>query len=154
MEVNIRIKVRVSDEHREEIVSALTVGGFEVCEEADFLLSEINNQMNHVSVRSSEGKKIYIPYEQIVYIESFGHDVIIHTTENTEYVTASRLYQLAEALDKSRFLRVSNSVIISKEHVKKIKPALSMKFVLTMSDQTLVDVTRTYYNSFKEFFRI
>ena len=27
-------------------------------------------------------------------------------------------------------------------------------FVLTLSDGTLVDVTRSYYNTFKEFFRI
>ena len=29
-----------------------------------------------------------------------------------------------------------------------------MKFVLTMADGAKVDVTRTYYNSFKEFFHI
>lgn len=150
----MRIQVRVSDEHREEIVSALTVGGFEVCDEADFLLSEFDNRMNYVSVRDREGERTYIPYEQIVYIESFGHDVIIHTSSGDEYITANRLYQLAESLDKNIFFRVSNSVIVSRGHIKKIKPTFSMKFVLTMSDGTLIDVTRTYYYSFKEFLGI
>ncbi|MBQ5989440.1 MAG: hypothetical protein IJL67_08100 [Oscillospiraceae bacterium] len=38
------------------------------------------------------------------------------------------------------------------EYVKKIRPALSMKYVLTMTNGTLVDVTRSYYSEFRKFF--
>ena len=45
-------------------------------------------------------------------------------------------------------------MIIARRHVKKIRPALSMKFILTLSDGTVVDVTRSYYSAFREFFNI
>ena len=57
-------------------------------------------------------------------------------------------------LDNTKFIRVSNCAIIARLHVKRIKPSISMKFILTMSDGSLVDVTRSYYSSFKDFFGI
>ena len=43
---------------------------------------------------------------------------------------------------------------IEKELLKKIKPALSSKFVLIMSNDMSVDVTRSYYNIFRDSFGI
>ena len=45
-------------------------------------------------------------------------------------------------------------MIIAGKHVKKIRPSLSMKYILTMTDGTLVDVTRSYYSEFRRFFNI
>ena len=64
------------------------------------------------------------------------------------------MYELESLLDPNKFLRVSKSVIIARKHVKKIRPSLSMKYILTMSDGTLVDVTRSYYSDFRRFFGI
>ena len=91
--------------------------------------------------------------EEIIFIEAFGKDIEIHTADGTFY-SSDRMYQLESVLDRKEFLRISKSVIISKKHVKKIRPSLSMKFILTMSDGTLLDVTRSYYNDFRRFFNI
>ena len=88
-----------------------------------------------------------------MYIEAFGKDVEIHTGKDT-YFAQDRMYQLEALLDPAKFLRVSKSVIISAAHVRKIRPSLSMKFILTLSDGTLVDVTRSYYSDFRRFFGI
>ena len=65
-----------------------------------------------------------------------------------------RLYKIFNQLDPEKFLRISNSVVISRRSVVKITPTLSMKFILTMSDGKNVDVTRSYYYIFKENFGI
>ena len=70
------------------------------------------------------------------------------------YRSRDRMYELESLLDPKDFLRVSKSVIIARKHVKKIRPSLSMKYILTMSDGTLVDVTRSYYSDFRRFFGI
>ena len=77
----------------------------------------------------------------------------MHTVRET-YLARDRMYQLELLLDPKEFLRVSKSVIISGRHVKKIRPTLSMKYILTMTDGTLIDVTRSYYNDFRRFFNI
>ena len=91
--------------------------------------------------------------DEVIYVEAFGKDVEIHTAEGT-YLAQDRMYRLEELLDPAKFLRVSKSVIVSAGHVKKIRPSLSMKFILTMSDGALVDVTRSYYGDFRRFFNI
>ena len=53
-------------------------------------------------------------------------------------------------LDPEKLLRVSNSVIVAREKIRKISPSLSMKFVLTMSDGRGAVVTRSYYYIFRE----
>lgn len=150
----MNIRLNVSDEHYDEIEQKLTAAGFVIDDEAEYVLTEQGRFAGHLSVKTKEGEKLRISVDDIVYIESLGHDVLVHATDGSCYYAYDRLYQLCVTLDSSSFLRVSNCAIIAKRHVKKIKPSISMKFVLVMSDGALVDVTRSYYNSFRSFFQI
>lgn len=150
----MKIRLNVSDECYEQIEKKLLSAGFEIDDDAPFVLSQKDIFPSFLSVKSPTGERIRLSVKDIIFIESYGHDVIVHGADNTAYQSAERLYQLSSVLDSEKFLRVSNCAIISKSHVKKIKPSISMKFVLTMSDGSLVDVTRSYYNNFREFFGI
>ena len=123
-------------------------------DEAELIITEKERYSSFIAVKNKKGEKLRLKSEEIIFIESFGHEVVVHSTDGEPYYAYDRLYQLCTILDNEKFLRVSNCAIIAKSHVKKIKPSLSMKFVLTMSDGSLVDVTRSYCNSFKEFFGI
>ncbi|MBQ1371379.1 MAG: LytTR family transcriptional regulator, partial [Oscillospiraceae bacterium] len=122
-------------------------------DDADLVLLERDRFPQHLPVRSQSGERLHLAVEDIVYVESFGHAVCVHTAEDT-YQTADRLYRLCALLDPKQFLRISNSVIIQRRQVKKILPTMSMKFILVMANGAKVDVTRSYYNSFKSFFGI
>ena len=149
----MKVKLLINENRIAEITEKLTSLGIEIDDEAEFVLMEQNKFISHLPAKDEKGERYSVPVEDIVYLESYSHNVEIHTTDAC-YKSGERLYQLYNMLDPQKFLRISNSVIISRNHVKKIKPALSMKFVLTLSDGTLVDVTRSYYNIFKEFFNI
>ena len=90
---------------------------------------------------------------EISHIESFGHEVIAYTNDGAFKVN-ERLKTLAELLDSETFIRISNSVIISVDFIKSIRPSFAQKFIVTMRNGAVVDVTRTYYYSFKEFLGI
>ncbi len=150
----MKIRLNVSDERYAILEKMLISAGFEIDDEAKLMIIEKEQYSSFIAAKNERGEKIKLKAEEIVFIESFGHDVVIHSTDGETYSAYDRLYQLCMILDKDKFLRVSNCAIISKPHVKKIKPTLSMKFILTMSNGALVDVTRSYYNSFKEFFGI
>ena len=149
----MKIRIAVSEERTQALTEALLRAGFEIDDEAELVVLENDRFARHIAVRDGAGNRLHLAAEEIVYIESFGHTVIVHGTDGS-YQTADRLYQLCLMLDPKRFLRVSNSVIIQRSRVRQIRPSLSMKFVLLMADGSRVDVTRTYYNSFKEFFGI
>ena len=152
-EKQVKIKLNIEGDRREAVRQELNAHDIEVDESSDLILSEARSFAAYLAVKNEKGERLRISCADIVMIESFGHDVEVHTTDGT-YAAVHRLYQLDEMLEKTSFFRVSNSVIISRRFVKKIRPSLSMKFILTMEDGTLVDVTRSYYASFKTFFGI
>jgi DNA-binding LytR/AlgR family response regulator len=148
----MKIKLMVSEEKYTDIAKDLIAKGYEIDDNADFILSERNVHANYLIGR--QGEEIFrLKTAGISHIESFSHDVIAHY-EGEEYKVNERLRRLEEILDPKEFLRISNSVIVSISHIKSIKPALTQKFVLTMTDGSRVDVTRTYYYIFKEFLGI
>jgi DNA-binding LytR/AlgR family response regulator len=142
----------VSDEKYTQIAAELIGKGFEIDDNADFILSEQNVHAKYLI--GKRGEEIFrMSTKDITHIESFAHDVIAHY-DGDEYKIAERLRRLEEILDPKEFLRISNSVIVSVGHIKSIKPALSQKFILTLTDGSKVDVTRSYYYIFKDFIGI
>lgn len=155
MEVGcLRIRLAVSDDSYEEVRRILMEKGIEIDDDAEFVLTQQERYIGHLAVKQPEsGERLHIAVEDIVFIESFGHTVEVYTKDEV-FHTSDRLYQLLNVLDPSKFIRVSNSVIIAKRKVKKINPSFSMKFMLVMVNGRKIDVTRSYYNSFRDAFNI
>ncbi len=149
----MKISLSVSDECEQELRTLLTGFGIEISDDAEFILLQKDKYPGHINSRDEEGEKAVISVDDIITIESYGHTVELHTM-NGVFKTSERLYQLEKILDPQKFLRVSNSVIISRSQVREISPTFSMKFILKMKNGTRVDVTRGYYTRFKEFFGI
>ena len=148
----MKIRLSVGNEKTEEVRQFLTEHGIELDDNSDFILIQKNSAVSRLPVRNLKtGEKIYIQTNDIVYLESFGHNIIIHSTVG-EYVTGEPLNQLELMLDRERFVRVSASVLVAHTHIQRISPALSRKYVLYLSDGAIVDVTRGYYAEFKDRF--
>ena len=149
----MKIRIAVSEEKQDFVRSFLTEHGIDVSDDAEFMIAETSRYAAFLSVRDAVKDHMRISTDEVVYIEAFRKDIEIHTMQGTFYAK-DRMYQLESLLDPQEFLRISKSVIISKKHVKKIRPSLSMKYILTLTDGTLVDVTRSYYSDFRRFFGI
>lgn len=149
----MRIKLAVSDEQYEQLRTYLTSCGIEIDDDAPFVLTEANRYVDHLTVKNQEGQKCHIATTDIMYVESFGHNIEVHERDGV-YQAMEPLYQLCDILDPCIFCRISNSVIINKKFVTKISPGFSRRFTLSMRDGARVDVTRSYYEAFKEFLGI
>ena len=149
----MKIRISVSDEKYVSVKEYLSDHGIEISDDAEYMITETAGRSSFISVRDEKKDRVNLAAEEIVYIESYGKDIEIHTMTDI-YHSQDRMYELETLLDPKEFLRVSKSVIVSRKHVKKIRPSLSMKYILTMSDGTLVDVTRSYYSDFRRFFGI
>lgn len=150
----MKLKLVVSSDRYEEIKTALSERGIEIDDNADLVLSESNKYIDNLFVKDQlSNERVVLPVSDIVFIETFGHTVEVHT-QNKTYQAFDRLYKINNLLDPDKFLRISNSVVIGRDKVKQIAPTLSMKFILTMANGRKVDVTRSYYYIFKEYFGI
>ena len=148
----MRIKLRLNPLTKQSIQKELEEKQIEISEEAELILTEVGYVGGSVECKDEKGIT-YVNEEDICYIESISHDVYVYTNEK-KYKTKYRIYQLEGLLPPERFIRISNAVIIKKNSIQYIKPALSCKFYLTLTNGDMVDVTRTYYYKFKEFYGI
>ena len=125
----MKIKLAVSNERYDEIKKIFTERGIEIDDNSDLVLSESNRFLDIMTVKDmTTNERVILPVEDIAYIETYGHSVEIHTKDTT-YQAMDRLYKIVNMLDPDKFLRISNSVVIAIDKVKKITPTLSMKFI-------------------------
>ena len=148
----MRIKLMVHKDKYESVARALSEAGIEIDDAAEFVLSESSDYPDVLMVKDKE-TLCRLPTKDIVFIESFSHDIIVHTASG-DYKTPERLRQLETSLNPDDFLRISNSVIIARDKVRRIRPTLFCKYILTMENGAEVHVTRSYYYIFKDKFRI
>ena len=149
----MKFRLSVFEEHYVPLKDYLDEHNVETGEDADFMITETTQGSGFLSARDSRKEPVRVSVDDVIFIEAFGKDIEIHTPDGT-YISQDRMYRLETMLDHREFLRISKSVIISRKHVKKIRPSLSMKYILTLSDSTIVDVTRSYYSEFRKFFGI
>lgn len=148
----MKIKLRLNKSTKESIIEEPEEKNIEITDDANLILTEEDYTGDSIECRDEEGIVI-LDTEDICYMESVGHDVYVNTLDK-RYKTKYRIYQLERMLPSDAFIRISNAVIIKKNSISHIKPALSCKFYLTLKNGDVVDVTRTYYYKFKEFYGI
>ena len=149
----MKFRIAVSKEKYDSVKDYLTDHGVDIGDEAEFQITESAGYPAFLSARNDKKDRIRLSVADVIFIEAFGKEIEIHTMQETFFST-DRMYQLESMLDPKEFIRVSKSVIVARKYVKKIRPSISMKYILTMSDGTLVDVTRSYYYEFRRFFNI
>ena len=149
----MRFRISVSEENRDAVTEYLEAHGVEIAEDSKYTITETARHPAFLPVRDSRRERMQVPADEVICIEAFGKDVEIHTPQGT-FFSQERMYQLEARLDPQQFLRISKSVIVARGHVRKIRPSLSMKYVLTLTDGTVVDVTRSYYSDFRRFFNL
>ena len=148
----MRVKLRLSEEREAKVAAELAALGIEIDEDADLVLTEENYRIDHLVCKDG-ADTVVVPLGDIHYIEARGHDVLVNTAD-AQYKTSMRIYRLEQELPPESFIRISNAVIIARGSIKRIRPGLSSKFYLTLKCGAAVDVTRTYYCKFKEFYGI
>lgn len=148
----MKLKLRLNKATEKEIITELKQKEIEISEDAKLTLTEDDYHEGMIACKDDNGK-VLISVTDICFIESIGKEVWVNTLKS-KYRTSIRIYQFERILPANDFLRISNSVIIRRDSIQGIRPALSSKFYLTLKTSDEVDVTRTYFYKFKEFYGI
>lgn len=143
----MKIKLICDQSKYEDYQKLLTSKGFEIDDNATIVFEDLNRQDHFIG--KIDNNLSSIKYDDILYIESFGHNVYAVTNDG-RYQIKERLYEAFEKVEKDNFIKISMSVIVNFKHIKKIKATYNRKFHLTMTNGDQVDVTRSYYRDFKK----
>ncbi len=147
--MNLKVKIISCKENYQKYEEKLKQAGFIISDDADLIFKEKNYQLDSFLGKIGEKYEV-IHYSKILYIEAFGHDVVIHTSDQT-YSVKERLYEVELMLMERSFVRVNKSMIVNKYGIKEIIPTMNSRLTLKMKDGSMLYVTRNYLQIFKEF---
>ena len=142
------MKIKLLLDPNDPIRADLLKSGIEDDPESEYILFRKGVGVNYIAGKR-EDQQFYLDISDVCFIESMGHDILIHTSDGT-YNSGDRLKALEQVLPADRFLRVSSSAIVNLKMIRRIESTLMQKFILHMSNGSKVDVTRSYYYIFRE----
>ena len=82
----MKIRLNVSDEIYAELEKRLLDAGFVIDDEAELIITEKERFSSYIAVKNEKGEKVRIKSEEIIFIESFGHDVVVHGADGKSYL--------------------------------------------------------------------
>lgn len=86
--------------------------------------------------------------EDILWIESDGDYVRLHSTDKSRFVRMS-LHRMLEKLDPAHFVRIHRSTIVNLRHMKKASPALYGEYTVELTNGAKLKVSRTFVHDLK-----
>lgn len=146
---DVDIKVICKKENYDLYVKKLKSAGFTINPDAELTFKEDSFIRDTLIGRLNESYEI-IHYSKIVFVESFGHEIILHTMDK-EFLLKERLYEIEGMFEGKGLVRVNKSQIVNRAHITEIKPSLNSRLRLKMRNNEIIDVTRSYQVRFKEF---
>jgi two-component system response regulator LytT len=147
--VNMKIKIICQKDNFKEYSEMLERGGFTISNDADLIFKEVNYTQETIVGKYNNRYEI-IPYQEIIYVESFGHEIILHALDK-EYSIKEKLFEIEGMYIDKGFIRINKSCVVNKFQIKEIKPTFNTRLELIMKNNAKLYVTRTYYNQFKEY---
>lgn len=123
-----------------------------VYENEDYILKKTNHEIESI-VGKIEQSYYILHHKDVVYIESLSNDVIAHTMTN-EYYIKEKLYSVSSIFEPYGFLRIHKSFVVNINYIDTIIPQFNRKFTLVLKNNHKIEVSRSYYDSFKEYLRM
>ncbi len=145
----VDIKIICKKENYDTYAQMLKSAGFTISIDADLTFREDNFIQDTVIGKTDEVFEI-VHYSKIVLVESFGHDIILHTI-NKRFSIKEKLFEIEGVFEDRGLIRVNKSQIINRAMIKEIRPSFNSKLTILMKNGVFVDVTRNYLIQFKEY---
>jgi two-component system, LytTR family, response regulator len=91
---------------------------------------------------------IFVPVEQIVWIEAANKYVVVHTASGGAHIARLTIQGLQDKLDPEQFVRVHRSTIVRKAAVRGIQPFFHGDYIVKLANGAEVTLSRNFRVSF------
>lgn len=132
------------DNYKKKLENGVTISQ----DDFDLIVIDPGYHKTEIIGKTENDEYVILKYSDIIFVESFGHEIIAHTL-NGKRVVKEKLYEIEGMFEDKGFLRVNKSFVINKQFIKTIKPTFNTKFILKMKNNSIIEVTRNYYYTFK-----
>jgi two-component system, LytTR family, response regulator len=92
----------------------------------------------------SGGRVIFVPVDEIDWIEADANYVRLHLTGKDPLLFRKPISHLAEQLDNSGFIRIHRSYIVNVSRIRELQPCNSGEFIVSLRDGKELPCSRSY----------
>lgn len=142
----VKIEIKVDAACKEPMVVIHTD---KVTEEIQTLMRRLSQDAPQVLVGFREDEAAVLSEDSMFRVYAEGGRVLAETPEGV-YALRLRLYELEERLDKTRFVRISNSEIVNLRKVKGFDLSFAGTICVRMQNEQVTYVSRRYVAKIKQ----
>jgi two-component system LytT family response regulator len=99
----------------------------------------------------SNGSLLVLQTGEIDWIEAWGDYVRLHC-KGKIYTVRQKIGELAKDLDPQQFIRIGRSAMVNIERIKEMEPLNHGDYLVILSDNTQLNLSRNYRNSLSALF--
>ncbi len=142
----MQIEIKIDNDCKEPKVIILTAA---MTSEVNILLKRLTDETPDV-IAGFQGNQLEIlEQENIIRIYAYNGKVFAVTSQG-EYIIKLRLYEVEERLEKTKFVRISNSEVINLKKVKNFDLSLTGTICVRLSNDMVTYVSRRYVSKIKQ----
>jgi len=105
---------------------------------------ENGHQPNDRLIIKSGGRVIFVPVNDIDWIEAQANYVRLHLTGRDSHLFRQPISKIAERLDSSRFIRIHRSFVVNVSRIRELQPCNSGEFIVSLRDGKELPCSRSY----------
>ena len=142
----MKIEIQVDESRKEPLV---VVYADKVSEEIHALVRRLSQDAPQVLVGFRDDEATILQEETMLRVYAEGGKVLAETMDGL-FTLRLRLYELEERLDRTRFVRISNSEIVNLRKVKGFDLSLAGTICVRLQNDAVTYVSRRYVAKIKQ----
>ncbi|MGA7108779.1 MAG: LytTR family DNA-binding domain-containing protein [Terracidiphilus sp.] len=102
--------------------------------------------LSRLSIRDESGF-LFVPVDQILWIEAANKYVVVHTTAGT-HIARQTIQSLHDKLDPEQFVRIHRSTVVRKSAVRGLHPLFHGDYIVKLVNGAEITLSRNFRASF------
>jgi two-component system LytT family response regulator len=102
--------------------------------------------LTRLAIKDEDGI-VFVPADQILWIEAANKYVVVHTT-NGNHITRQTIQSLEDTLDPRQFLRIHRSILVRKAAVRGLHPLFHGDYTVRLTNGEELTLSRSFRGSF------
>jgi two-component system LytT family response regulator len=102
--------------------------------------------LSRLSIRDESGF-LFVPVDQILWIEAANKYVVVHTTTGT-HIARQTIQSLHDKLDPDQFVRIHRSTVVRKSAVRGLHPLFHGDYIVRLVNGAEITLSRNFRASF------
>jgi two-component system LytT family response regulator len=94
--------------------------------------AEANPWLSRLAIKDENGI-VFVPVEQILWIEAANKYVVVHTTSRT-HIVRQTIKSLEDTLNPKEFLRIHRSILVRKAAVRGLHPLFHGDYIVKLTN--------------------